>query len=54
MGNLQFEPLAFFENLKWMGLGMLGVFIIIGFIIFATSVTNYVINKRTESKKDDE
>lgn len=50
MGNLQFVPSAFIANLKWMGIGMLGVFIIIGFIIGATYLTNYAINKRNENK----
>ena len=52
MGNLQFKPIAFIENLKWMGIGMLGVFIIIGFIIGATYLTNYAINKYRASKAD--
>ena len=51
MGNLQFNPLAFVENLKWMGIGMLGVFIIIGVIIAATYITGYAINKLEQSKK---
>ena len=52
MGNLQFKPFAFIENLKWMGIGMLGVFIIIGFIIGATYLTNYAINKYRAGKSD--
>ena len=27
MGNLQFKPLAFIDNLSVMGIGMLGVFL---------------------------
>ena len=32
----EFNPMNFVTNLKWMGVGMLGVFIIIGIIIVAT------------------
>ena len=36
-----FEPIQFVNYLKYMGIGMLGVFIIIGIIMFAT----YAISK---------
>ncbi len=42
-----FEPIEFVNNLKYMGIGMLGVFMIVGIIIGAT----YAINKFT-SKHD--
>ena len=35
MGNMTFNPMAFIENLKYMGQGMLGIFIVIGIIILA-------------------
>ena len=35
MGNMTFNPMAFVENLKYMGQGMLGIFIVIGIIILA-------------------
>ena len=37
-----------------MGLGMLGVFIIIGVIIGATYATNTIINKIAQNKKNKE
>ena len=43
-------PINFIKNLKYMGVGMLGVFIIVGIIIAAT----YAIGKLTSSKKGDE
>jgi len=46
---LQFNPAAFVENLKYMGIGMLGVFIIIGIIVGAT----YLISKATANIKKD-
>ena len=41
-----FDAFRFVENLKYMGVGMLGVFIIIGIIITAT----YIIGATTKSK----
>ncbi|MBQ4155224.1 MAG: oxaloacetate decarboxylase [Clostridia bacterium] len=40
-----FNPDAFVTNLKYMGIGMLGVFIIIGIIIIATYAINKFTNK---------
>ena len=42
--NFEFHPERFVYNLKYMGVGMLGVFIIVGIIIGAT----YAIAKLTE------
>ena len=50
MGDIQFDIMAFVENLKYMGLGMLGVFIIVGIIIFATHFTSFTIKKIEEQK----
>lgn len=44
--NLQFDPMAFVENLKYMGIGMLVIFVIIGAIVLVTSL----INKLTADK----
>ena len=41
-----FEPIEFVNNLKYMGIGMLGVFMIVGIIIVAT----YAVNKFTSKK----
>ena len=46
---MQFELMEFVNNLKYMGVGMLGVFIIVGIIVAAT----YGIGKLTEKKDDD-
>lgn len=45
MLNFYFEPLKFVENLKYMGIGMLGVFIIVGVIMAATYLTGYFTGK---------
>ena len=42
---MNFQPEGFAANLKYMGIGMLGVFIIIGIIIVATYVINKLTNK---------
>ena len=42
--------MQFVYNLKWMGIGMLGVFMIIAVIMLAT----YAIGKLTAPKADDE
>ena len=38
--NLEFNPMAFVDNLKHMGVGMLVIFVIIGIIILATKLVN--------------
>ena len=44
---LKINPMAFVENLKYMAVGMLGVFMIIGIIIGAT----VLLKKATTKKK---
>ncbi len=46
---MYFNPMSFVTNLKYMGIGMLGVFMIIGIIIAAT----YIIGVATSDKKGD-
>ena len=45
---MEFNPMNFIYNLKYMGIGLLGVFIIIGIIIGAT----YAISKLTGRLSD--
>ena len=45
---MNFNPAAFVENLKYMGVGMLGIFIVIGVIILSV----VVLNKVTSPKKN--
>ena len=42
---MQFNPMNFLSNLKYMGLGMLGIFVVIGVIILLT----VILNKATKS-----
>ena len=43
--NLEFNPMAFVENLKHMGVGMLVIFVVIGMIILATKLVNYLFSE---------
>ena len=50
MDNLQFIPAKFIENLRYMGVGMLGVFMIIGIITLATYAISAVVEKTKGDK----
>ena len=43
--NIAFNPMAFVENLKYMGVGMLVIFVVIGIIILATKLVNYLFSE---------
>ena len=43
--NLEFNPMAFINNLKYMGVGMLVIFVVIGIIILATKLVNYLFSE---------
>ena len=43
--NIGFNPIAFIENLKYMGIGMLVIFVVIGIIILATMLINWLFSK---------
>ena len=45
--GFDFEPIQFIENLQYMGLGMLAIFIVIGVIVGIT----YALNAIFKSKK---
>ena len=42
--NLTFNPMAFVENLQYMGIGMVVIFVVIGIIIGATTLVNYLFS----------
>lgn len=48
-----FEPMNFIENLRYMGLGMLGIFIVIGVIVLLTILLNSVTGAKDEGQKDE-
>ena len=43
--NLSFNPMAFVENLRHMGVGMLVIFVVIGIINLATKLVNYLFSE---------
>lgn len=43
--GLEFNPMAFIHNLKYMGVGMLVIFVVIGIIILATKLVNYLFSE---------
>ena len=44
--NMDFEPLNFIKNLGYMGVGMLGIFVVIGVIIIFTNALNSLTTKK--------
>lgn len=44
--KLSFEPLNFIKNLQYMGIGMLVIFVVIGIIILATLLVNYLFSSK--------
>lgn len=42
---MNFNPMAFIDNLKYMGLGMLGIFVSIGIIVAVTVILNKTTKK---------
>ncbi len=50
--GFEFNPSNFIEYLKYMGIGLLGVFLIIGIIIMATYViANFSVLRQLKRKK---
>ncbi|MBO7761178.1 MAG: hypothetical protein J6T24_00110 [Clostridia bacterium] len=52
MKDFMFYPMGFVENLKWMGLGLLGTFLVIGIIIGVTTLFNRTANRLAEKKQE--
>lgn len=50
--KMQFKPMAFVENLNIMGVGMLGIFVVIGAIIIAVFILNRITSPK-QQKKDE-
>ena len=43
--NLEFNPMAFVDNLRHMGVGISVIFVVIGIIILATKLVNYLFSE---------
>ena len=44
--SFQFEPMAFLDNLQYMGVGMLVIFVVIGLIIGTTTLINWLFSDK--------
>ena len=44
--SFQFDPMAFVRNLKYMGVGMLVIFVVIGLIILTTMLINWLFSEK--------
>ena len=49
VAQLVFDPAKFVDNLQYMGIGMLVIFIVIGVIILCTKLINFLFS---DSKKE--
>lgn len=45
MFDIFFKPMNFVANLEYMGIGMLGIFIVIGVIMGVTVILNKIFSK---------
>ncbi len=45
--SFQFDPMAFVENLQYMGIGMLVIFVVIGLIILTTMLINWLFSDKS-------
>ncbi len=50
--NIEFNPMAFIDNLYYMGMGMLGIIIVMGVLIGITTLLNKIFSK--PKKKDED
>ena len=44
--SFQFDPMAFVENLQYMGIGMVVIFVVIGLIILTTMLINWLFSDK--------
>ena len=42
--SFTFEPMEFIYNLKYMGIGMLVIFVVIGIIVLTTKLINWLFS----------
>ena len=49
---MNFEPINFINNLYYMGMGMLGIFIVMAVIIIVTMVLDRATSKKNSSEDE--
>ena len=52
--DFTFTPMNFVANLKYMGLGMLGIFVVIGGVILATYAVNAIFSRPKKNAEKEE
>ena len=50
--NISFNPMAFIDNLYYMGVGMAGIIIVMGVLIGITTLLNKIFSKSKKKDKD--
>ena len=50
---MEFDPSAFLVNLKYMGAGMLGIFLVIGIIVLSVMLLNRFTAPKDPKQKQD-
>lgn len=45
---MQFTPINFIKNLNYMGMGMLGIFVVIGIIILTTMLLSRITSPKDQ------
>jgi hypothetical protein len=51
--NIEFNPMAFVDNLYYMGMGMLGIIIVMGVLIAITTLLNKIFSKTKKKDKEE-
>lgn len=51
---MDFNPINFVSNLKYMGLGMLGILIVMGIIIIATILLEKLTSSKSKPTENDD
>ena len=51
--NIDINPMAFVDNLYYMGMGMLGIIIVMGVLIAITTLLNKIFSKSNKKDKED-
>ena len=46
VAQLVFDPAKFVDNLQYMGIGMLVIFVVIGLIILTTTLINWLFSEK--------
>ena len=48
-----FNPMKFVENLYYMGIGMLSIFIVIGIVVLGTYLLNFIFKDKPQNTDSD-